>query len=98
MSILFERNERETAEFAQKVRDRHERKLYKSIVGLRKHFRQQGDNKAVSKNKVNQLLRTVAMESWLYSLGDDTPLKDAIPLSVLPFMDQPAKDAFLLNL
>ena len=94
---LFKRDEGPLAKLAQEV-DNNEIKLLRAIVTLRKHFRDLGDTRPQAKNKVNQLIQSLASESFLYTLGIDTPLSSGVNGSSLAFMDQAAKDTFINKL
>jgi hypothetical protein len=91
---LFKREEQETAQF-NKEHEINKRKLFKAIVQLRKHFRSLGQTKLAARANVNQLLESLANETFLYSLGAVNYLETGVNSSTLPFMNQAAKDVFL---
>ena len=95
---LFPRDEKEVAAFAKSVDNSFKPDLYRGIVALRQHFVGLGDTVPNAHAKVNELLESVAIEAWLYSIGAKDKLPVEIQNSTLPFMTQSAKDSFTTKL
>jgi len=91
MSKLYKADQQVLAGYVNRIENTYMPKLLQSTQDLVGYFVGLGDDLLTAQGKVQQLSASVGVESWLYSLGNTQPLKDAINASGLVFMDAPAK-------
>lgn len=96
--VLFKKGEEELNDLYQRIENRQKINIYKSILKLGRYFVQNGDTRPQARQKVESFINTVPSQLFLYSLGSEQPLKDAVQATTLPFMEQGAKDKFLESL
>lgn len=95
---IFKKGEEKLARYIHKIESVYQRKLYKTILVLVTKLMDQGDDLPTATAKKNTFLSEFASETWVYSLGSEQPLKDAILNSSLPFLDQALKDFLITKL
>ena len=72
--------------------------LMQATMDFVQYFMNLGDDKPTADQKVSDVSTEVAIYLYAYVLGNKTPLLDMINASVLPFMDQTAKDFLIQQL